>query len=137
MKYLVFSEGKSLFSTDVEKVETIEKNAGLVSVDSENRYFRGFFILRGKPVPVFSLCGILGDDNCTDGSILMIMNTEEGKIGILVDDVTDVVDINEDIEGGSEEIAEKSFDMGDRTVFVLNIDSILKKMDVNNGGVPG
>jgi purine-binding chemotaxis protein CheW len=90
-KYLVFRLSDELYASTLTTVREISKMGTITSVPFMSNYFKGIINLRGRIVSVVDLRMKFGlpVSNKNDG-ILIIIDTESGPIGIVVDDVVSV-----------------------------------------------
>ncbi|MFK7776576.1 MAG: chemotaxis protein CheW [Gimesia sp.] len=100
-KYLTFYLAKEQFGLPILKVREIIGVMKITSIPNAASYIRGVINLRGKIVPVMDLreklhlCSVEQDRrNCI---IVTEIKSDEGdyEIGLLVDSVSEVLDINE------------------------------------------
>lgn len=101
-QYIVVKIGGEQYGLDISYVDNIVRMQKITRVPKAQTYFKGIINLRGEIVPVMSIrlkMGLL-DDQFTDKSRIIILKIEEqGTIGIIVDEVKEVVELGaEDIE---------------------------------------
>lgn len=101
-QYIVVKIGNEQYGLDISYVDNIVRMQSITRVPKAQTYFKGIINLRGEIVPVMSirLKMELEDDNFTDVSRIIILKIEEqGTIGVIVDEVKEVVELAmEDIE---------------------------------------
>lgn len=101
-QYIVVKIGSEQYGLDISYVDNIVRMQSITRVPKAQTYFKGIINLRGEVVPVMSirLKMELEDDQFTDASRIIILKIEEqGNIGIIVDEVREVVELaSEDIE---------------------------------------
>lgn len=104
-QYIVVKIGNEQYGLDISYVDNIVRMQSITRVPKTQSYFKGIINLRGEIVPVMSirLKMELTDDTFTDASRIIILKIEDqGTIGIIVDEVKEVVELaNEDIERSS------------------------------------
>ncbi len=104
-QYIVVKIGNEQYGLDISYVDNIVRMQSITRVPKAQSYFKGIINLRGEIVPVMSirLKMELTDDTFTDASRIIILKIEDqGTIGIIVDEVKEVVELaNEDIERSS------------------------------------
>lgn len=89
-----FYVGEALCGIDIGFVQEINKQVMFTSVPHSPEYVMGIMNLRGKIVTIIDLgkkLGIESSANITDSTRIIIVNSREEYIGLLVDRVTDVV----------------------------------------------
>ena len=98
MQIVVFKLGEEEYAIDTSKVQVINKMMDITTVPKAPEYIRGLINLRGSIVTVIDPYIKLGidakDKTCEN---IIILETEDEVIGILVDKVTEVIEI--DTEG--------------------------------------
>lgn len=101
-QYIVVKIGSEQYGLDISYVDNIVRMQSITRVPKAQTYFKGIINLRGEIVPVMSirLKMELADDEFTDASRIIILKIEEqGIIGIIVDEVKEVVELaTDDIE---------------------------------------
>ena len=98
-QYIVVKIGSEQYGIDISYVDNIVRMQKITRVPKAQNYFRGVINLRGEIVPVMSLRRKmeLEDDVFTNASRIIILKIEEkGTIGIIVDEVKEVVTLSEE-----------------------------------------
>ena len=98
-QYIVVNIGKEQYGIDIGFVDNIVRMQKSTRVPKAQSYFKGIINLRGEIVPVMSIRKKMGleDDVITDASRIIILKIEEkGLLGIMVDEVCEVVTLNVD-----------------------------------------
>lgn len=91
-KYLLFLSNNLLFGVPAAAVEEIITNHTITGLPLVPEYIRGIINLRGQIIPIVDICCFLGRDEETN-SCIIILQTQDTQIGILVDQVEKMVDI--------------------------------------------
>ena len=101
-QYIVVKIGNEQYGLDINYIDNIVRMQSITRVPKAQTYFKGILNLRGEIVPVMSirLKMELEDDEFTDASRIIILKIEEqGTIGVIVDEVKEVVELaTEDID---------------------------------------
>lgn len=101
-QYIVVKIGNEQYGLDISYVDNIVRMQSITRVPKAQPYFKGIISLRGEIIPVMSIRLKMGleDDEFTNASRIIILKIEEqGMIGIIVDEVKEVVELaSEDIE---------------------------------------
>ena len=104
-QYIVVKIGSEQYGIDISYIDNIVRMQKITRVPKAQRHFKGVINLRGEIVPVMSirLKMKLSDDEFTNASRIIILKLEEkGMLGIIVDEVKEVVTLaNEEIEKSS------------------------------------
>lgn len=95
MQIIVFTLGDKFYALKTDNVEEISKNISPTKVPNAPNWVEGLINLRGNVVTLVNLSKLLQQD--TDlcyNNIIIIQNNDE-KIGLMVQDVMEVVDIED------------------------------------------
>jgi purine-binding chemotaxis protein CheW len=93
-QYIVVQVGNEKYGIDIGYVDNIIRMQKITRVPKAQSYFKGIINLRGEIVSVMSVRKKMGleDDVFTNASRIIILKLEEkGLIGIIVDEVCEVV----------------------------------------------
>ena len=93
-QYIVVRIGGEKFGIDIGYVDNIVRMQKITRVPKAQVYFKGIINLRGEIVPVMSARIKMGleDDVYTNASRIIILKLEEkGELGLIVDEVCEVV----------------------------------------------
>lgn len=97
MQIVVFKLGEEKYAIDTSKVQVINKMMDITTVPGAPEYIRGLINLRGSIITVVDPYIKLGIDiegkTCEN---IIILETEDEVIGILVDKVTEVIEIDKE-----------------------------------------
>lgn len=98
-QYIVVMVGNEQYGIDISYIDNIVRMQKITRVPKAQSYFKGVINLRGEVVPVMSIRNKmrLDDDVFTNASRIIILKLEEnGSLGIIVDEVKEVVNLSED-----------------------------------------
>jgi len=126
---VVFSLGAEEYALPIGAVHEIIRFTEPRSVASEVAWIRGVIGLRGKIIPIFDLAARLelaaGDSQ--PGKIV-IVETGTGQVGVMVDEVEEVLtttsDQLEDVPTASTDSIDAIAKIGDRLVILLNAEGL-------------
>lgn len=132
-QYIVIKLGGEQYGIDIRYVDNIVRMQKITRVPKVKSYFRGIINLRGEVVPVMSVRTKMGlsPDEFTDATRIIILKIEEqGSLGIIVDEVREVVTLNID------EIDKVAYDVkDDKTIFINGIgkngEELISLLDIN------
>lgn len=99
VQYIVVTIGNEQYGLDISYVDNIVRMCKITRVPKAPFHYIGIINLRGEVVPLMSLRRKmkLDDDTFTDLSRIIILKTEEqGLIGIVVDEVKEVISLSSD-----------------------------------------
>ena len=97
-QFVAFSIGEQKFCVDIMQVREIRAWTGATALPNSAEYVRGVINLRGHIVPVVDLKARfgLGDTDTEKGSVIVIVMIDEKLHGLLVDGVSDILDVDPD-----------------------------------------
>lgn len=134
-QYIVFKLNGQLYGTSIENIEIIEKMKPIMRVPKVPPCVKGVMNLRGEIIPVISLRTqfALEPKEATDKTRIIIVKIEDAMVGLIVDEVKEVIEIQstqvevvQNIQGKM-----KSNDIlgvgkvGDNIVTLLNLSNII------------
>ena len=93
-QYIVVRLGTEQYGIDIKYVDNIVRNQRITRVPKAQHYFKGVINLRGEIIPVMSLrlkFGLEPDEYTNATRIIIIKLEQQSAIGIIVDEVKDVV----------------------------------------------
>ncbi|NGP62587.1 chemotaxis protein CheW [Paenibacillus thiaminolyticus] len=141
MKVVVFMLGTEEYGVEVEKVKTIERMMPITRVPKTYDFIKGVINLRGVVIPVIELRGRFGmpETETTDQTRIIIVTHGDLEVGFIVDNASDVMDINEEnIEPAPEVVGgiQAKYLRGvakigeDRLLIMLNLAEVLNKSEI-------
>ena len=118
-QYVVVRLGNEKFGVDIKHIDNIVRMQTITRVPKVQEYIKGVINLRGEVVPVMSIRikMHLAEDEITKASRIIILKLEQyGTIGIMVDEVVEVVTIDNTL------VEKVSYDMNEETeIFISGI----------------
>lgn len=144
-KYLTFNLGDEHYGLEILRVQEIVGLLAVTRVPRLPSHVAGVVNLRGRVIPVIDLRVAFGfeDSSVNDRTCIIvarILKDDGGEIvmGVIVDEVSDVVDLTADTMGETPEFGSEvdtSFIKGvgrieDRVVLLLDIDKVLKATEL-------
>ena len=136
-QYIVVQIGNEKYGIDINFIDNIVRMCKITRVPKVQSYFKGVMNLRGEIVPVMSIRKKmrLPDDVITDASRIIIIKLEEkGSIGIIVDEVKEVITLN--MAEVEKTTAKDSFingigKNGDELISLFEINAIVEEKEMN------
>lgn len=136
-QYIVIKLDQEQYGIDISFIDNIVRMERITRVPKVQSFFPGVINLRGEIIPVMSLRNRFGlpDKEYTSATRMIILKPENGaKIGILVDEVREVVTLSEEnIEKASrDEQGMNLLGVGkykDTLISLLNIQEIIQELD--------
>ncbi len=141
-QYLTFSLGDDAYGVEILKVQEIRGSSPITPLPNTPAHIRGVINLRGSIIPVVDLRSRLGMGNGADkpASVVIVVTVGPQVKGMLVDAVSDVVDIPAaeiqpppDVDTPSAARFVKGLTKtGDKLVILLDLDQVFGR----DGGDP-
>jgi purine-binding chemotaxis protein CheW len=91
VELLLFRVGTESFAFDLSAAEEAVELESVHAVPDMPDAMLGVFDLRGRLIPVYSPAATLCTPDARSAGVLLLMRTGERRVGIVVDDVEDVV----------------------------------------------
>lgn len=139
-QYIIFHLNNEEYGIEIQQVQTIERMMSITRVPKTQRYLKGVINLRGEIVPVMSLRDRfeLGEDQYTEHTRIIIINTSDALIGLIVDEVQEVLEFSskmiENVQNNNTEIEQRYiFGVGktdDRVITLLNMEHFSALLEV-------
>ena len=98
VQYIVVRIGNEQYGINIKYIDNIVRNQKITRVPKTQTYYKGVINLRGEIIPVMSIRLKLGleDDEFTDKTRIIIVKIEGDTIGVIVDQVREVVTLDDD-----------------------------------------
>ena len=98
VQYIVVRIGNEQYGINIKYIDNIVRNQKITRVPKTQTYYKGVINLRGEIIPVMSIRLTLGleDDEFTDKTRIIIVKIEGATIGVIVDQVREVVTLDDD-----------------------------------------
>jgi purine-binding chemotaxis protein CheW len=126
---VVFSLGNEEYALPITQVQEIIRYTEPRAVASDSPWIRGVISLRGKIVPVCDLGSRLGlATELAEQAKIVIVETGGGTVGVIVDEVEEVLTVNGDeldtVPAAGTDFIDAIAKIGDRLVILLNPEGI-------------
>lgn len=97
-QFIVFKLDEQLYGIDIQNVQIIERIKPIMRVPKAPACVKGVLNLRGEIIPVISLREQfdLLTSEYTDKTRIIIVKLDEAMVGIIVDEVKEVIELSED-----------------------------------------
>ncbi|GHU41029.1 chemotaxis protein CheW [Clostridia bacterium] len=140
-QYIVVTICGEQYGIDISFIDNIVRMQKITRVPKVQSYFKGIINLRGEVVPIMSIRKKMGLplDEYTDATRMIILKIEEqGKLGIVVDEVREVVTLGRDeIDKVSADVREEKANFingvgknGEELVSLFDISSIIDDREI-------
>lgn len=133
---VIFKTGDILCGIDVINVQEITKISDITKVYLSPLYISGLINLRGNVVTVIDLRQVfrIRDVQSFDNSRIIIVNSDGERIGILIDSVRDIIEIDKNyldpppsnIKGIAGSLFAYIYKKNRELISILNLEEILK-----------
>lgn len=132
-QFIVIKLGNEQYGIDIQYIDNILRMQNITRVPKVAPYLKGVINLRGEVIPVMSIRQKMGlpADEITKATRIIILKLEQhGMIGIMVDEVKEVVTLN------NGEIEKVSYDnKEEKTTFISGIGkedgNLISLLDLN------
>lgn len=134
-QYCTFYLGGQCFGLDVLKVQEIVRFQPLTSVPLAHRMVSGLINLRGQIVTAIDLRERLDlPARITDHEpVNVVVQTDDGAVSLLVDEIGDVLDVTEQqfelppetLRGAARELIQGAYKLADRLLVILDPDIVV------------
>lgn len=136
-QYIVVKLGEEQFGIDIQYVDNIVRMQRITRVPKAQHFFKGVINLRGEVIPVMSLrlkFGLPEEEYKNSTRIIIIKLEPQASIGIIVDEVREVVNL------GSDKIEKVQYDVNgandDKLRYLSGIgkhsDSLISLLNIAN-----
>lgn len=144
-KYLMCVIGKEEYGINIVNVQSIEELQKIVLVPDMPEYVKGVINLRGQVIPVIDLRikFRMATRDYDDRTCIVIVRMERKDVGLIVDTVSEVVDIKEEdidpppkfAEGNEEQTVRRQYvsglgKVGDEVKILLDVSSLLQDSEM-------
>jgi purine-binding chemotaxis protein CheW len=132
---VIFSLGTEEYALPITRVQEVIRYTEPRSVASRTAWIRGVINLRGRIVPVCDLALRLGlSTERVASAKIVIISTEAGAAGVIVDDVAEVLTVDEgqleDVPTADSDYIEAIARVGDRLAILLNPDGLFQDVEM-------
>ncbi|WP_315121912.1 chemotaxis protein CheW [uncultured Clostridium sp.] len=131
MQVVIFRLKDEQFAVETDKVQSINDTMEITKVPNAPYYIKGLINLRGNVISLLDINLLLDiDKGEKDQNNIIILNIEEEMLGITVDQVDEVLDVEESLIEKLDDVRRKAYVKGvinfkDRIVTLIDIDKLL------------
>ena len=134
MQIIVFTLSDKYYAISTDRVEEITKHLAFTLVPNSPDWVEGLINLRGNVVTLVNLSKLLHQEEDMCYNNIIIIHNEEEKVGLLVKDVMEVMNIEEDeFQKVSKEDLDGILGIVRRDGRIINIVDIDKLLFKNEG----
>ena len=131
MQVVIFKLKNEQFAVETSRVQTISELMTITKVPNAPKFVKGLINLRGSVLSMLDLNLLLeiGEGN-TEQQSTLILKLEDELVGVSVDQVDEVLDIDENIIENIDDDNKKAYEKGvinfkDRIVTFVDIDKLI------------
>jgi purine-binding chemotaxis protein CheW len=134
-KFCTFFVDQYFFGVDISQVQEVIRYQEMTGVPLSNSVIRGLINLRGQIVTAVDLRRRLGFSQLEEGRFPMnvVIRTEDGALSLLVDEISDVLDVSEELfenppenlSGETRAMIHHVCKLKDRLLLILDIEQLL------------
>lgn len=133
IQFIVIKLGDEQYGIDIKYIDNILRMQKITRVPNVAPYLKGVINLRGEVIPVMSIrikMGLAEDEVTKSSRIIIIKMEQQGMIGIIVDEVKEVVTLD------AEQIEKVAYDSKDeKDNFISGVgkceDGLISLLDLN------
>lgn len=131
VQIVIFRLKDEQFAVETEKIQSINDNMEITKVPNAPAYIKGLVNLRGNIISLLDINLLLKVQNHeNEQENIIILKLEEELVGVTVDNVDEVIDINPDVIEKVDEENKKDYIKGvinfkDKIVTLIDIDKLL------------
>lgn len=133
MQVIVFSLNEKLFAIPTNKVSEITKSMPLIKVPNAPDWVEGLINLRGNVVTLINLSKILFIEDKLCYNSIIILNYEDDLLGLLVDEVEQVLNIKEEqiqiLKKEDNQNIMGIVDINDKIIDVIDIEKLVEQIE--------
>lgn len=133
IQYIVIQLGDEQYGIDIKFISNIVRMQKITRVPKVTDYIKGVINLRGEVIPIISLrlkMGLSEDEITKKTRIIILKMDQHESIGILVDEVKEVVTLDE------EHIEKVSYDKDDKAKFLSGVgkydEKLISLLEINS-----
>ncbi len=139
MKYLIFILKDEEFAIEVNRVVEILRPQKVFEMPELPDFLQGVINVRGIIIPVVDMRKRLGLP-VHDKSMIVVINYGHDRLGLIVDDVKEIIEIEEKEISRSPELLKnfrtdylKAFaKKADRVIMILNLETLLSSQEISS-----
>jgi purine-binding chemotaxis protein CheW len=142
--YLTFAVGEEAYAVSIGMVTEIVGMQRIMSVPDVPSYIKGVINLRGKVIPLLDvrLRFAMEERPNDDRTVVIVLEVDDAPVGLIVDRVSEVVDIPEDridragaFGGGGSNIVKGLGRIDERVAILLDVPTLLSSADLDLAGI--
>jgi len=131
VQVVVFTIGNEQFAVATSKVQGINGLMKITKVPGSEKYIKGLINLRGNVICILDINLLLGMNVKEDSNNIIVLELDGEQVGVMVDHVEEVMNIDEDMIKKVHENKDKPFIKGiinldHRIITMIDIDKLIQ-----------
>lgn len=131
VQIVVFKLGDEHFAVETEKVQSINDMMSVTKVPKAPNYIKGLINLRGNIKSLVDINLLLKVNKSTEQNSIIILNVQDEEIGISVDEVEEVLDIDQKqiqkMDNQDKQYVKGIYNHEDKLLTIIDMDSLLNE----------
>ncbi|ATD54611.1 chemotaxis protein CheW [Clostridium chauvoei] len=131
MQFVVFKLGKEHFAVETEKIQSINDMMSITKVPKSPIYIKGLINLRGSIKSLVDINLLLNINSNKQQNNIIILKLDEEEIGIAVDEVEEVIDIDDNnlqqLESHNQGYLRGVIDLNGKLLTIIDIEKLLNQ----------
>ncbi len=139
-QYVAFELGNQFYGVEITSVREIRQWSPTTELPNQPHYGRGVLDIRGEVVPVYDLRARFGSPviDVNENHVVLIASIDDRSIGILVDAVSDIIDLGaadmRPVPEGARETDHETVtslaNHGNRMIALLDLPALFGRRDI-------
>ena len=129
MQFIIFRLGSEFFATETEKIQNISDMMQVTKVPTAPQHIMGLINLRGSIKPLVNISMLLNAKADNIESNIIILKSEDEEIGIKVDEVIEVVEIEsskvQNVSNDGKEYVKGVIEFNDKLLTIIDINKVI------------
>lgn len=129
MQFIIFRLGSEYFATETEKIQNISDIMQITKVPTAPAHIKGLINLRGSIKPLVDISMLLNIKSESEQENIIILKLDEEEIGIAVDEVVEVVEIDtnmlQNASGDNKEYIKGVIEFNNYLLTVIDINKVV------------
>lgn len=139
-QFVIFTINEEEFGLDIENISSIERMPEIFKIPNAPGYIEGLSNLRGKVYTIFNIRKrfSMPCPEFDENTKVIIVNTSAAEIGVIVDEVREIVKLDESafesppkaLSNLKDRFLSCTAKLGDRLILMLDLEKVLTEEDI-------
>lgn len=129
MQFIIFRLGSEFFATETEKIQNISDMMQITKVPTAPSHIMGLINLRGSIKPLVNISMLLNVEEDNKDSNIIILKLQDEEIGIKVDEVIEVVEIEQaniqNVANDSKDYIKGVIELNNNLLTIIDINKVI------------